>query len=265
METTVDLRRTGRRGEGDAFRDKITLQPYSEITVDGLGMGKGRRFIGALENFELLPAASVAAGTAKLVNTVGVGTEVVARAASGGVRLTTQATTPADNDDAMVVGVATTGHDVLVNANTKVHFHAAVSLPQITACLAAAGLAEVINSIQPGDETGDAAFFMFDPGEDVTTGLTTAQHANWILVQVIAGTATYTETSIQVNVDQQYDLRIEYDKDRKPTFIIDGETQSTLSAQTDAQSLHSKVGVETTAAAQKSIDVGFIDVSRALT
>jgi hypothetical protein len=264
METTVDLRRTGRRGEGDAFRDKITLQPYSEITVDGLGMGKGRRFIGALENFELLPAAAVAAATAKLVLSSGTDTEVVARAASGGVRLSTDATTIATND-VMVAGIVNTGHAVLINANTKAHFHTAVSLPQITTCIVAAGLNEEPDSVLPADCSGDAAFFLFDPTEAITTGLTTAQHANWILVQVIAGTATFTATSIQVNVDQQYDLRIEYDKDRKPTFIIDGETQSTLSAQTDAQTLRSHVGIEATSTTQLSIDVGFIDVSRALT
>lgn len=234
--------------------DTLSIEAAS---VTAFGEGSGYILL-RIQNLDTLERIAV-------VETSGVGNEVIGRAAAGGVRLTTQASTPADNDDAMIAGITGTNHAVLINANTKVHFHTAVAFPAITALVAAAGLNEEPDSCQPGDCSGDAAFFLFDPGEDVTTGLTTAQHANWIVVQVVAGSATYTATSIAVAVDQYYDLRIEYNQDRKPLFYIDGELVATGAAQTDAQTLRSHVGVETTAAAQKSIDIGFVDVSRALT
>lgn len=272
MSTQVDLRRKGRvygsaaSDSADAFRDKVNVEPYGAIAFGPAGMGFGHRWLAALENFELLPAGTVAAGTAKLVAVTGTDTEVIARAVKGGVRLSTDATTIATND-VMIAGVATSGHAALVNTTSQVHFHCALSLPVITTIVAVAGMRETVTAGLPTDEVGDGVFLMFDPTESLTTGLTTAQHANWIIVQVIAGAELYTATTVAVNADQVYDFKIRWNEDMIPQVWIDDVlvgAVSDFSAQTASQTLRTHIGIEATSTVQLSIDIGFAEVSRAL-
>lgn len=272
MSIIIDLRTKGRvygssaSDAADASRDKISVEPYGQIAFGADGLGWGRRWLGALDNMSLLPAAAVAAGTSPYVESVGTGTEIVARAAKGGARLTTQATTPIATNECLLAGVATTGHAVLVDANTLVHFHCVLSVPAITELVVFAGLSEEPDSVLPADCGGDAVGFIFDPEEAVTTGLTTAQHANWIGVITVASVETYFATTVAVNVDEVYDLKIKYGVDRIPKGYINGVLVGTHdTAQTDAQTLRTLVGVETSEAAQKSLDVHAIEVSRAIT
>jgi len=273
MSTQVDLRRKGRvygsasSDSADAFRDKVNVEPYGEIAFGPAGMGFGHRWLAALENFELLPAlTTVAADSAKLVVALGTDTEVVARSVKGGCNLSTDATTIATND-AMLRGNAGTGFACLVNATTNVHFHCSVSLPSITTIVAVAGMRETVTAGLPTDEVGDGVFLMFDPTESMTTGLTTAQHANWIIVQVIAGAELYTATSVPVNVDEVYDFKIKWNAELIPEVwindVLAGATTD-FSAQTASQTLIVHVGIEATSTVQMAIDIGFIEVSRAL-
>ena len=264
MSTVVDFRSSNLNGVDDAFRDKVSVPRYGEVAWDSKGRGFSHRYTEAIDNFELVPAATVAAGTSKLTIMTGTGTEVIARAVKGGIRLTTQASTPADTNDCMLAGVATTGHDVLLNDNSMPWFHTAVSLPAIATVIAAAGLSVQPASVRPADNTADGATFLADPANDAATGLTAAQLLNWVCVQTVASVETYTATTIPLTVDALVDFRIQFNSERKPLFYINGDLVATGVAATTGGSWHSYVGIETTAASQASLDVGFIAVSRAI-
>lgn len=84
-----------------------------------------------IEDFSFLPAAAAAAGNAIFVKTVGTGTEVIARAAKGGVNIKTQVTTPATNDNVMLTAIASSAQIVPVTAISMPKFKTIVSLTQI--------------------------------------------------------------------------------------------------------------------------------------
>ena len=85
----------------------ISLRPGGTYVTDAQGNPVVEGSLTA-ERWDLVPAAAVATGTSKLMVTVGTGTEVVAKADKGGVNIKTQATTPAQGDNALLAAVATT-------------------------------------------------------------------------------------------------------------------------------------------------------------
>lgn len=263
-DTVVNFRSKNRLNVSDDFRDKVTIPRFGAVAWDSNGMGFGHRYTESIDNFELVPAASVADGTSKLMLLSGTGTEIIARNTKGGVLLTTQATTPADGDICILAGIATTGHDVLLNSNSMPWFHAVVSTSALTTRLAVAGLSVEPDAVQPSSCSADAALFLADPDDDVTSGLTAAEMLNWVVVQTVAGVETYTATSVPIVADELVDLRIRFNADRKPLYYINGTLVHTGVAATDAQGLHSLVGVESTGAAQATLDVAFVSVSRAI-
>ncbi len=246
---------------GDSLQT-VPLSPHCALRYDPDGNGYSLPILTSIENFELLPAAAVAAGTSKLVLTTGTGTEVIARAATGGVNIKTQASTPAISDDAMVAGVATTGFVALINAKTKNVFRGRMSVTTITTVIASIGLNENPTTADPTGTAGEGAMFVFDPGLVITTGLASGAEANWILAHKVNGADTFTDTGVLVVAGLDYDFRIEIGADLKALYYINGVLVGTGPALTDGDSMSVHAAVQTKAAAQRDINVRFLSLSR---
>jgi hypothetical protein len=257
-----------RRGtlEGGSQDQTIETPPYSRLLCDGLGNYRAIPLWTALSVFELLPAASAAAGNDSLVLSLGTSTEVIARAAKGGVNVKTQASTPADNNNAMLIPVASSGLIVPITAVSRPRFSTRVNLTQITELTFGAGFDENLTSPQSQATAGEGAGFLFDPLEEITTGLTTAQHANWILTEKVNGTDTYVATTIPVLAGRDYDLQVQIGEDLKPVYYIDGVNVGTgASALTSGDSVGVVIGVQINAnppAGQKDFDCRYVAVER---
>lgn len=224
---------------------------------------------GFFSTFPLLPAAAVAAGTDKFLLTLGTGTEVIARATKGGVNVKTQATSPADNDNAMLIGIDTTASRAPIREASRILFAARVSLTQITELVFGAGLDENITSPIGTATAGDGAQFLFDPaGENtaIATALGAAALTNFILATKVDGTDAYQDSGITVNAGRDYELMVELGADLKANYYIDGVLVGTsATALTSGDQVYAVVGVQINAASpagQKDFDARYVSLSR---
>lgn len=250
-------------------------QHESEIVQHGVAVfdGDGNPRVaspwGFLDTFNLLPAAAVAAGTSKFLITLGTGTEVIARAATGGVNVKTQATTPADNDNAFLLGIATTASSIPISAKSRIRWAARVSLTQITEIVFGAGLDENLTSPVGTATAGEGAQFLFDPaGENtaLTTALGAAALANFILSTKVNGVDTYVDSGVAVQAGRDYELAIEIGADLIANYYIDGVSVGAgVTALTDGDTVSTVVGVQINAASpagQKDINVRYVAMER---
>lgn len=218
-----------------------------------------------VDAFDLLPAAAVAAGADPVTISLGTGTEVIARAAKGGINVKTKSSTPADNDNAMIIPVTGAASIVPITAVSQPRFGARVNLSQITELVAGAGMDENITSPVGSATAGDGAQFYFDPAGEVTTGLATATRANWILAQKVAGADTYIDSGIAVIAGKDYQLEIIWGADLKPSYYIDGVLVGTGVANTASAAVAPVVGLQINAgspAGQKDMDIRMVSVER---
>lgn len=224
--------------------------------------------MGATTNWALLPAAAVAAGSDKFFTTVGTGTEVVAKVTDGGVNIKTQASTPADEDNAMLAAVANTAFHEAVTATSKIIFDTIVNITTITEVIASFGLSENVTDAMPSGTAGEGALFLFDDTTTAareTTGLTAAQHVNWILAHKVNGADTFTATSVPVVADQDYHLQIKIGADLKAKFYIDGVYVGTGPALTSGDTVKAFLAIETKltdAAGQRDFDCRYVGMTR---
>lgn len=217
---------------------------------------------GAYTTFQNLPAAALAAGKDDLLITLGTGTEVIARSAtSGGVNVKTQVTSPADNDNALLIPVAANGMFAPLSAAAQPRFRCGVKLTQITELQFGAGLDENITSPIGSATAGDGAQFIFDPTNELTLGAA----ANWIAAMKVAGADTYVNTAIPVVAGRYYELEVVYGADRIPKFYIDGVLVATGAAAGTANAqIGAVIGVQIsgTPSGQKDFDCVFVEVQR---
>lgn len=234
-------------------------------------------------HLDLLPATAVAAGSEKQLLLSGTGTEVTTRAPRGGARITTQASSPADNDQVQLAGVADTAFGLAtaaangmfrIDALGNIIARWVVSLPNIASLFARVGLDENITDVDPSGTAGEGVSFLFCPTGAATElavdpGLTTAQYANWILHSKVNGVDQFVATNVPVVADRNYDLRVEIDPTtRKPLFFIDNALVVPSSVWTTGLTVDDQMammlGVEVTAsaAAQKSMDIRYVGASR---
>ena len=192
----LQLARRGDFGapEGAEQNETITVPPHSKLIVDGSGRFRAVPFWTALTTFELLPAASLAAGKEPLLVTLSDGstTEVIARSSKGGVNVKTQASTPADNNSAFVVSVAANAMNVPITATSQPFFACRVSLTQITQLFASFGLDENLTDPNPAGTAGDGAKFVFDPGNELSMGLEAVSGVAASSLTASGLTATFT-------------------------------------------------------------------------
>lgn len=254
--------RTDRQG-GDRA---VTFEaPPHSTSVTGSGVDGAPRpfsFMASRTNFAELPAAAVAAATDKLLITVGTGTEVVARSTTAlgrGVTLTTQATTPADADNVLLVAPTGGGLITTVSALTGYRFSTRISLASVAAITASFGLSENVSDPDPTGTAGEGALFLADPESTVTTGLTAAQHDNWILAYKVNGVDTFAATSIPLIADAAYDLDCVLQSDLTVKMYINSVLVGTSPALTDGDTIQPFLALETNTAAQKAMSVRFVE------
>lgn len=220
--------------------------------------------LGAFTSFNRLPAAAVATTADLDMITLGTGTEVITRSTLGGINIQTQASTPADNDNAMVIPAATgTGMYRVTSATSQIMFFSRLRMASIANLTVSAGVDENQTAVYPDGTAGEGAIFVFDPTSAITmSGITSAQHAaNWIAHYKIGGVDSYINTGIAVVAATDYKLAITIGTDLKPRYFINGTGVGTGAALTTAKTVGAKVGVQTETAAQKDIDVRFVKMS----
>lgn len=218
---------------------------------------------GGYTNFQNIPSTTMTAGKDELLITLGTGTEVVARSSRGGINLKTQASTPADNDNALLIPVAGNGLFAPISAAAQPRFRTAVRLSQITQLQFGAGLDENITTPIGSATTGDGAQFIFDPTNELTLGAA----ANWIAAMKVAGADTYVNTGVPVVAGKYYELEIVYGADRIPKFYIDGVLVATgAAAGTDAAIVGAVIGLQCsgTPDTQKDFDCLYVQVGRSV-
>lgn len=228
--------------------------------------------------FESLPAAtSVAAGSDNLFVTVGTGTEVVARDTLGRANFKSQATTPADNDNCLLVPCNTT--NILnqpVSASYLWRAAAVISLGTITAEFFSIGFNESITDADPTGTAGDGAMFFFIPNDvvaatelaDATTftaaGFTATQRGCWLMASKVAGTFSWAASSVTVAASTEYLLQWQIGTDRKITYSINGARVGQSPALTNAAALRFMAGIELTGTpgGQKDFSVRGVPIFR---
>ena len=260
-----------RRGqvEGGDLRETVNTPPHSRLYVDVLGKSRFVPIASCETVFRLLPnATSLAAAKDDVIVSIGTGTEVIARAAKGGVNVKTQATTPADNDNAILIPGTGTALTVPITAVSQPRFRTRVNLSQITELVFGAGFDENITSPIPNATAGEGASFYFDPTGEVTAetmGLPAAALANFILTEKVNGTDTFKDSGVQVIAGIDYELEIQIGEDLKPVYFINGAQVGVgASALTSGDSVSPVIGVQIagTPSGQKDFDCRYVAVER---
>lgn len=241
-------------GLGNSDRDKrfsIEADSLSRLVMlpDGPRMVP---FASGFSAFELVPAlTTVAAGKDPIFVTIGTGTEIPAKSVKGGINLKTQATTPADNDNAILVGVSGAPSfvtwDKTAGSIVAPRFRTRVNLTQITELVFGAGLDQNITNPVPSATAGDGAAFYFDPSTEVNTGIA-AQTTNWILAQKVNGVDTYLDSGVAVKAGVDYELEIKWDDTLVPSYYINGTLVGTGVTQTDDIAVGVNIGIQINAA-----------------
>lgn len=252
---------TGASPEGSEQYDVVSVPPHSRLEFNSLGAGIAAPYWTNRTVFDLLPAAAAAAGSDGSLLTLGTGTEVIARAAKGGVNVKTQVTTPADNDNAMLIPVGSSSMFVPLTAVSQPRFKARVRLTQITELVFGAGLDQNITSPILAATGNEGASFYFDPASE----LVVASAVNWNLALKVGGVVTYVDSGVAVATGRDYELMIVYGVDLKAQYYIDGVLVGTAATANAAATLGAVVGVQINAASpagQKDFDARFVTVER---
>lgn len=254
-------------------RNPLTLFIRRLARIDLPHSSFAEGYLSSFDNFELLPAAAVAAGTSKLLlantGSVNAGTNTWARATKGGVLITTTTTTPTSGDANILTGVTNTPMQQAISTTNTFRLQTTVNVPTITSLLVQAGFGQAPSSTNPGAANSgtDSAEFFFDPTNALSSGATVA---NWILrARGSSGTVTYSSTSVPVTAGRDYDLAIEMGTGLKPKFYIDGVlvSDSTSSSNVGAITLAAttqicQFGVKTLTAATRSLEIRYAKVNR---
>jgi hypothetical protein len=249
----------------------ILVPPFCYLGTDTLGNFRAIPFHQAVSVFCNLPnATTLAAGKDENFVTIGTGTVVVARAAKGGINLKTQASSPANNDSAILTTVSPNASLVPLTVNSQPRMQTRVNLSQITLQLFSATLDQTITAVDPTASAGDGAGFVFDPTGALSTGLAVGTRPNWLAFQKINGVNTFIDTGIAVVAGLDYDLDVLYDNQMIPTLQINGAVVAgpqlgTLAAGTSGVTIGPLLGVQVKdggTPAQHDVDVRFLSVER---
>ncbi len=256
--------RTQKDGAVDQVRQGI-VRPDGRLAFDGSGNPVALPVLTYFTNFAYLPSTSVSGPTVDLLTTEsGTGTEVIARSTGGGANLKTQASTPADGDNFLLIGAANSGMAAgRISANSQLRWATRLKINTITAMFLSAGLNENLTDADPTGTAGEGAQFVFDPSGEFASAVANYT-TNWLLAHKVDGADTYTDTGIPVIAGAYYDLRIEIGTDLKAKFYLNGTLVGTGPALTSGDTVGSFIGFELTATPgeQKDIDVCFLQLSR---
>lgn len=247
---------------GADYLSSLSTPDHSVAVCGSRGIYRPFTFMASRTNFAELPAAAVAAATDKLLITLGTGTEVIARSTTAkgrGVNIKTQATTPAANDNVLLVPTTAGGFINTIDDLTLLRFSTRISLAAITTVTASVGLSELLTDPDPTGTAGEGALFLADPGITVTTGLAAAAHAFWILAYKVNGADTFASTTVPLVADRAYDLAIQLNAAFTASMYINGLLVGTSPALTDNDPINPFIALETNAASQRDADVRFVE------
>lgn len=223
--------------------------------------------IGFNTGFNNLPIVSASyAATAHVDENlvgIGTGTEVIGRSTYGGVLLTTGSSGAADTSG--LVGVTLKASRTLINSTSLAWFGTRLRMASAAALLVSAGVQTTIADadVNPTANAGDGATFIYDPTAVITTGLAAGTLLNWICHAKIAGADTYIDSGVPVVAATDYTLEIKFNSSLKPVYYINGNLVATNAlAMTDAITPYAVLGVYTTAAAAKTLDIHCVSMSR---
>lgn len=263
----------GRDNTGGDFEKFAEVPAPGRLHVDNRGLPRGVSLYERFVPFNKLTLASAPTTVAQMYTNLfefihsGTGTEVVALSDDGGVNYKTQATTPADQDNVLITPVATaTQMYAKLTASARWRLAMQVSINTIVTVMASLGFDENITAVDPTGTAGEGARFLFDPTKAVTTGLTTAQHLNWILAHKVNGADTFTATDVPVAAGQDFELVIEIGADLKAKFYIDGVLVGTGPALTSGDTVAAFFGIKAvgTPDGQQDMDIRYVGLSRAI-
>lgn len=272
--------------DSGSFWRTVTAPGHSRLVLDGNSNPVLESLWTCRTVFELLAAAAAAAGSDPYLLSLGTGTEVIARAAKGGINAKTQASTPASGNDVCLVPVANSSMIVPLTAVSQPRFLTRVNLTQISdgtsdgtlvtsALMFSAGFNETLTHVDPTQDAGDGAAFLYAPSPGVggtpvalttATGLAASTLGNWIAHQKVAGADTFIDTGVAVVAGVDYDLSIMYGADLIPLYYINGTLVATGTAVgTTGHSIGVVIGEKicnTTPAGQLDFDCRFVKVAR---
>ncbi len=256
MNRTVQIRGAGIAG--DDQQQDVSVPIPGILRFDSQGKAVGLPLIGILDTFELLPATAVAAGTSSFFLLTGTSAVAPAQAATGGVQLVSNTT-----NATILAGVATSGMSATIRAGSNIEFRTRLNLAAVAAVIASAGLQETTtaNDPSPVATAGEGAMFLFDPTATVSTGLTAAQHLNWILAHKVNGTDTFTATTIPVAAGVDYELVVKIQENLTAFYYINGAYVGVGPTLTTGDIVRGFLGAKGTAAAQ-TLTVRFASLNR---
>jgi hypothetical protein len=258
--------------EGADHYEFCSVPGQGTLIFDSNGVARVVPINTCTDVFNLLPGTAAAAGKDDMLLSLGTATEVVARATKGGINLKTQSSTPAQNDNVMVIPVASSTMLVPIATATQARVTARVNLTQATGLIFSMGFDENLTSPDKTATAGDGIDICFDPGNamSTTTGLPAASLPNFILHQKIAGVDVFSDSGIAVNAGQEYDLAVWWDVGRIPHFAINGVEiawagAAALTANTGTSPVGVVIGEQistATPAGQYDMDLRFVRVER---
>ncbi len=258
---------------GGDFEKFADCPAPGRMFIDNRGMPRGMPWYNWFVPFNKLTLASAATTVAQMYTNLiefihsGTGTEVVALSDDGGVNYKTQVTVPADQDNVLITPVATaTQMYAKLTASAKWRLAMQVSINTIVTVMASFGFDENITAVDPTGTAGEGARFLFDPTKAVTTGLTTAQHLNWILAHKVNGADTFTATTVPVAAGQDFELVIEIGPDLKAKYYIDGTYVGIGPALTSGDTVAAFFGIKCvgTPDGQQDMDIRYVNLARAM-
>lgn len=258
-----------RRGvNGEDKLESIQIKPGGRVLFDGLGAARGVPGNTTYDNFELLPAAALAAGKDPFFLIVSTGTAQIARATKGGLSLKTRSATPTTGDTVYAAAVAETGASALLNAKSLPRLSGILSIPVITALFGFVGIEQNASDADPSGTAGDGVGICWAPDGaaalTVATGLTAGDHANLFVHHKVAGADVFTATNVKLVANRDYSFAIEFGADLKAKVYIEDVLVATTGALTTATTLRTFAGVELTATALgvKEIEVRHLCLER---
>jgi hypothetical protein len=231
-------------GAGVKSEQKLVVRPHASTELGPMGTWRAPTVNRVTETFPLLPAASVAAGTSPFLVATGTGTDIITADVKGGVNLKTQATTPTAGDNVLLSGVANTPFSFPVR-DTEREIEMVINLTSISDITGSFGLNENVTDPDPAATAGDGVALLADPDETVTTGLTAAQHANWIVAYKVNGADTYAATDFPLVAGRDFHFRIAMAADYTCAVYINETLVGTSPALTAGDTVKAFLGLQT--------------------
>ena len=222
-----------------------------------MGRVRARPLLTTRTSFEQIPVATAPTAVADhyFIRNTGVGTPAYTRATKGGLKLTTSALA---SDATLLVGVALTPFQTALSATNTLRFESIVSIPTLTSVFVRVGATNSASATDPAGVGGtDAVDFIFD-----SSGTLGGAAANWIAATRVGSTTAYINTGIAVVADQDYELAVEFGTDMIPKYYIDGALVATAVLPLTAVTLVAQVGVKTTTALARDLNIRQALVSR---